>query len=46
LNFGRIQLYNLSDDPAESFNAIDKHPEIVKKLSEELIRVRAQKSSR
>lgn len=41
-----LQLYNLSDDPAESFNAIDKHPEIVLMLSEELIRVRTQESSR
>jgi arylsulfatase A len=41
-----LQLYNLSDDPAESSNLYDQYPEIVKKLSEELNRIRAQASTR
>ncbi|MFO7668734.1 MAG: arylsulfatase [Bacteroidales bacterium] len=39
-------LYNLVEDPAESNNLYDKYPEMVKKLSEELIRIRAQESTR
>ena len=34
------QLYNLAEDPAESKNLYDKHPEIVKKLTDELERIR------
>jgi hypothetical protein len=41
-----LQLYNLSDDPSESSNVYEKHPETVKTLSEELNRIRSQESSR
>jgi len=40
------QLYNLSEDPAESKNLYDAYPEIVKRLTEELERIRAQEASR
>ncbi|MFC2116375.1 sulfatase-like hydrolase/transferase [Bacteroidota bacterium] len=40
------QLYNLSEDPAESANVYDRYPKIVKKLTEELDRIRAEESSR
>jgi arylsulfatase A-like enzyme len=39
-------LYNLVEDPAESNNLYDNNPDMVKKLSEELIRIRAQESTR
>jgi arylsulfatase A len=41
-----LQLYKLSEDPAESHNACDQHPEIVKMLAEELSRIRTRESSR
>lgn len=41
-----LQIYKLSDDPAESHNAYDQHPEIVKMLAVELARIRTQESSR
>ena len=41
-----LQLYNLNDDPSESANIIDMHPEVVKKLRDELEKIRTQKSSR
>jgi arylsulfatase A-like enzyme len=42
----RPQLYNLSEDVAESNNQYDEHPEMVKKLTDELARIRNQESSR
>jgi len=41
-----LQLYNLSDDPAEANNVVENFPDIEKKLSEELDRIRTQESSR
>ncbi|MFY0653479.1 MAG: sulfatase-like hydrolase/transferase [Cyclobacteriaceae bacterium] len=38
------QLYNLSEDPSESKNLYDDKPEMVKKLSEELNKLRKQPS--
>lgn len=35
------QLYNLADDPAESVNLYEQNPEMVKKLLDELGRIRA-----
>lgn len=40
------QLYNLSEDPAESKNLYEQHPDIVKQLTEELDRIRAQEATR
>ncbi len=40
------QLYNLSEDQAESNNLYDKYPEKVSELSEELNRIRTQESTR
>jgi len=40
------ELYNLAEDPGESKNLFDQYPEVVKKLSEELNRIRTQKSTR
>jgi len=40
------QLYNLSEDPAESNNLFDTYPEIVKQLSERLNRIRTQEATR
>ena len=40
------QLYNLSEDPAESNNLYDTYPEVAKRLSEELLRIRTQEASR
>ena len=41
-----LQLYNLSDDPAESNNLYETNPKIVKQLTEELNRIRTQESTR
>ncbi len=41
-----LQLYNLSDDPAESNNVIAQYPEMAEKLAEELSRIRNQESTR
>ncbi len=41
-----LQLYNLSEDPAESNNLYESNPKIVKQLTEELSRIRNQDSSR
>ena len=40
------QLYNLSEDPAESNNLYDRYPDVVAKLTEELSRIRDQESTR
>lgn len=40
------QLYNLADDSGEKVNLYDKNPETVKKLSEELNRIRTVNSTR
>ncbi|WP_319589319.1 arylsulfatase [uncultured Draconibacterium sp.] len=40
------QLYNLADDPAETTNVIEKYPEKVKQLQNELNRIRSESSSR
>ncbi len=40
------QLYNLSEDPAESNNLYDANPEIVKQLREELKRIREASATR
>lgn len=40
------QLYNLSEDPAESTNLYSKHPAIVKKLTKELENLRTNEASR
>jgi arylsulfatase A len=40
------ELYNLAEDPGESKNLFDQYPEVVKKLSEELNRIRTQESTR
>ena len=32
----RFQLFNLADDPAESRNVIDQHPEIANRLKQQL----------
>ncbi len=42
----QLQLYNLAEDPAESNNLYDKNSKIVKKLTEELERIRNLESSR
>jgi hypothetical protein len=41
-----VQLYNLSEDLAESNNLFDAYPEIVKQLTEELERIRYRESTR
>ena len=41
-----LQLYNLSDDPAESNNVIAQYPEMAEKLMEELNRIRTREFSR
>ena len=43
---GKPQLYDLAADPSESVNLYDKKPEIVKKLLDELNRIRKVKSTR
>lgn len=40
------QLYNLSDDPAESINLYEENPKMVKKLTDELKRIREASSTR
>jgi arylsulfatase A-like enzyme len=40
------QLYNLTEDPAESNNRFDDRPEVVKQLTDELARIRNLESSR
>ena len=40
------QLYNVSDDPGEKLNLYDERPEMVKKLSRELDRIRKADSTR
>ncbi len=40
------QLYNLADDPGESNNLYDDNPDMVKKLSSELDRIRKAESTR
>jgi len=40
------QLYNLTDDPGERVNLYDERPEMVKKLSNELDRIRNAESTR
>ena len=40
------QLYNLTDDPAESNNLADQKPEIVNELAEELNRIRNAQATR
>ena len=37
---------NLADDPAETNNVYDKHPDVVKKLTKEFDRIRSMESSR
>ena len=41
-----LQLYNLSEDPAESNNLYESNPKIVKQLIEELNKIRSKESSR
>jgi arylsulfatase A-like enzyme len=41
-----LQLYNLSEDLSESRNVYDDNSKIVKKMTEELERIRSQESSR
>jgi len=41
-----LQLYNLTEDPAESSNLYETNPKIVRQLTEELNRIRARDSSR
>jgi len=40
------QLYNLADDPGEKTNLFDERPDMVKKLSKELERIRNSQSTR
>ncbi len=40
------QLYNLSEDPAESINLYENNPKMVKKLTDELIGIREQSATR
>ncbi len=40
------QLYNVKDDPRESRNVIDRNPALVRKMVEELKRLRQAQSSR
>lgn len=40
------ELYNLKEDPSESTNVIDKHPEIVEALKAEFVRINDQGYSR
>lgn len=35
----QFQLFNLDDDPAETTNVIDKHPEMAKRLKAQLARI-------
>jgi len=42
----KLQLYNLSTDPAESINVVDENPEIAKKMADELNKIRARESTR
>ncbi len=43
---GLPQLYDLSEDPSETVNLYETKPEIVKRLADELERIRQAKSSR
>lgn len=43
---GRPQLYDLAEDPSETVNLYDSHPEIAKRLADELDRIKQVQASR